>query len=295
MKTLNHLSLRAMLAGLAALTISTAWAEPPRWVVRDADSELVLFGTIHFLPNDLDWDSPGLVEQLSSADEVWFEADPDTLQSPELQQLVMQRGLDAQTPLSEKLGEDLYQRLIETAGEYGLPEQQVAMMQPWLASITLTSVAIMRAGFNPSAGVEMQLHAMLDDQPVRSLESAEFQIRMLADLPTEQQVDMLASSLDQIEEGTERFSELTREWAAGETAGMEDMLVDSLQNDYPEVYDVLFTQRNAAWVEQLEAELAGSGSDFVAVGVGHLVGEGSVVELLQQRGWTVERVDASAE
>lgn len=288
-------SLRAALVGLATLTAATAWAEPPRWVVRDADSEMVLFGTIHFLPNELDWHSPGLVEQLSAAEEVWFEADPATLQSPELQQLVMKRGIDASGSLSEKLGEDLYQRLVEKAGEFGLPEQQVAMMQPWLASITLTSVAIMRAGFNPSAGVEMQLHAMLDDQPIRALESAELQIRMLADLTADQQVGMLASTLDQIDDGTERFRELTQEWAAGQTGGLEDMMVESLQADYPEVYDALFTRRNADWVEQLEAELAGSGTDFVAVGVGHLIGEGSVVDMLRERGWTVERVDASAE
>ena len=206
----------------------------------------------------------------------------------------MQRGIDASTPLSEKLGEDLYRRLVETADGYGLPEQQIGMMQPWLASITLTSVAIMRAGFNPSAGVDLQLHAMLGEQSVRALESAEKQIRLLADLPADQQVDMLASTLDQIEEGTERFSELTHEWAAGEVAGMEAMLVESLQTDYPEVYDELFTKRNADWVEQIEAELNGSGTDFVAVGVGHLVGEGSVVEMLKNRGWEVERIDASA-
>ncbi|NBB93441.1 MAG: TraB/GumN family protein [Gammaproteobacteria bacterium] len=281
--------------GLAIILTAAlpAGAEPPRWVVSDEDSEMVLFGTIHLLPNDLDWQSDAMLDQFEAAEEVWFEADPGNLQGPEMQQLVMQRGMDMEQPLSEKLEPELYERLVEQAGAFGLPEQQVAAMQPWLASLTLTSVAIMRAGFNPSAGVEMRLHGMLGDQTVRSLESAEAQIRMLADLDAEQQADMLASTLDQLEEGTERFEALTREWATGETEGMEAMLVETMQTEYPELYDVLFTRRNADWVEQLEAELAGSGTDFVAVGVGHLVGEGSVIELLRERGWTVERVDGS--
>lgn len=284
---------RALGLAMMLAAVSPAWAEPPRWVVSDDDSEMILFGTIHLLPDELDWKSGGMIEQLRSAGEVWFEADPGQLQTPELQQLVMQQGMDMERPLSEKLEPELYERLVEQAGALGLPEQQIAAMQPWLASITLTSVAIMRAGFNPSAGVEMRLHGMLGDQPVRSLESAEAQIRMLADLNAEQQADMLASTLDQIEEGTERFEALTREWAAGEIAGMEAMLVETLETEYPQLYDVLFTQRNADWVDQLEAELAGSGTDFVAVGVGHLVGENSVIEMLRERGWTVERVDGS--
>lgn len=284
---------RALGLAMMLAAVSPAWAEPPRWVVSDDDSEMILFGTIHLLPDELDWKSGGMIEQLRSAGEVWFEADPGQLQTPELQQLVMQQGMDMERPLSEKLDPELYERLVEHAGALGLPEQQIAAMQPWLASITLTSVAIMRAGFNPSAGVEMRLHGMLGDQPVRSLESAEAQIRMLADLNAEQQADMLASTLDQIEEGTERFEALTREWAAGEIAGMEAMLVETLETEYPQLYDVLFTQRNADWVDQLEAELAGSGTDFVAVGVGHLVGENSVIEMLRERGWTVERVDGS--
>lgn len=284
---------RALGLAMMLAAVSPAWAEPPRWVVSDDDSEMILFGTIHLLPDELDWKSGGMIEQLRSAGEVWFEADPGQLQTPELQQLVMQQGMDMERPLSEKLDPELYERLVEQAGALGLPEQQIAAMQPWLASITLTSVAIMRAGFNPSAGVEMRLHGMLGDQPVRSLESAEAQIRMLADLNAEQQADMLASTLDQIEEGTERFEALTREWAAGEIAGMEAMLVETLETEYPQLYDVLFTQRNADWVDQLEAELAGSGTDFVAVGVGHLVGENSVIEMLRERGWTVERVDGS--
>jgi uncharacterized protein YbaP (TraB family) len=46
--------------------------------------------------------------------------------------------------------------------------------------------------------------------------------------------------------------------------------------------------RNRSWIPALEKAHAAGGA-FVAVGALHLVGEGSVVELLRARGFTVER------
>jgi uncharacterized protein YbaP (TraB family) len=56
------------------------------------------------------------------------------------------------------------------------------------------------------------------------------------------------------------------------------------------MYETLFVQRNAAWMDTLMAELEGSGVDFVAVGAGHLLGEHGLVAQLRARGVRVERV-----
>jgi hypothetical protein len=49
-------------------------------------------------------------------------------------------------------------------------------------------------------------------------------------------------------------------------------------------------RRNEAWVETLLRELEGSGTDFVAVGAGHLLGAEGLVERLRAQGVRVERV-----
>ena len=59
---------------------------------------------------------------------------------------------------------------------------QLDPMRPWLASLTLSSMALMQSGFDSNAGVETQLQQRLGDQKVRSLESVEEQIGFLADL-----------------------------------------------------------------------------------------------------------------
>lgn len=47
------------------------------------------------------------------------------------------------------------------------------------------------------------------------------------------------------------------------------------------------TDRNAAWIPQLETIFGIPGLHFVAFGAGHLTGEDGVVALLRRRGWTV--------
>ena len=53
--------------------------------------------------------------------------------------------------------------------------------------------------------------------------------------------------------------------------------------------DEMLYGRNRSWVSPLE-KLFASGNAFVAVGVGHLVGEKSVVDLMTRKGYRLTRV-----
>src|SRR5258708_21952469 len=67
-------------AAFALAFAGAALAEPPVWVVKDKNSEVVLFGSIHVLPPGLDWAPPVLDRALRNADDIWFELpiDPAT-------------------------------------------------------------------------------------------------------------------------------------------------------------------------------------------------------------------------
>ena len=55
-------------AALLALFAGDARADAPMWVVRDEDSTIILFGSVHVLPPGDDWAPPALVEALNDAD-----------------------------------------------------------------------------------------------------------------------------------------------------------------------------------------------------------------------------------
>jgi uncharacterized protein YbaP (TraB family) len=65
-----------------------------------------------------------------------------------------------------------------------------------------------------------------------------------------------------------------------------------MRHDYPELYQVLFKQRNDAFVEALAQHMRGTGVEFVAVGAGHLLGPDGLIAQLRARGFKVQRVPA---
>lgn len=58
----------------------------------------------------------------------------------------------------------------------------------------------------------------------------------------------------------------------------------------PEERDSIFTDRNRAWIPVMEEAVAEGGSPVFAVGAGHMEGEDGLIELLQKRGYTVDRI-----
>ena len=68
--------LLSCLVGLAILAtgVEPARADPPIWRVRDADTEMVLFGSVHTLPEGVEWRSAALDAALALG------AGPDTLE-----------------------------------------------------------------------------------------------------------------------------------------------------------------------------------------------------------------------
>jgi uncharacterized protein YbaP (TraB family) len=58
----------------------------------------------------------------------------------------------------------------------------------------------------------------------------------------------------------------------------------------PEFYKMLLTDRNATWAEWINKRMDQPGTVFLAVGAGHLAGNGSVQDMLAKKGFKAERV-----
>ncbi len=70
--------LKFMVLWLAAALAVPAQAAPAMWRVHDADTEVILFGTIHELPVTAVWQTPRILEAFDAADTLVVEVDiPD--------------------------------------------------------------------------------------------------------------------------------------------------------------------------------------------------------------------------
>lgn len=269
--------------------------EPPIWSVTDEDSEIILYPTFHLLPDGMSWKTERLTAAINRADEVWYELPVGSDKDPAVQQLSMQLGMSPDRLLSTVLTEETYAKLDAATANLGVPVQNIEQLRPWMVSVMLPMLQMMKSGYDPQLGVESQLQKMITDKPTKSFETAEQQLRFLADMSEEEQVNMLESTLEDIDSGQELIDRMAAAWSTGDIDMLENEIVGQMKADLPALYDVMFTSRNAAWAEILDQEMKGSGVDLVAVGAGHLIGEDSVPQMLLERGYKVEVLTKKAE
>jgi hypothetical protein len=275
----------------AAPAIPVAQGEGPAlWVVSDADSTIYLYGTIHLLRPTTAWGSAKVDQAFDSASEVWFELENPDDQSA-IGPIVQQLGISPDRPLSSLLTAEEFAALDTAAKGLGATGAQLDPLRPWLASLQLSVAAIVKAGFDPQAGVDRILIARANaaGKPVKGLETAAEQIGFLANLSEETQLDMLRASLEDFAEAETLLDGMSTAWATGDVDGLNRLVVAETRAESPELYEAIFVRRNRNWADQIQTLLAGSGTTFIAVGAGHLAGDESVQEILEDRGVTVTR------
>lgn len=271
---------------LAALALTgCSWfaedADPALWAVKDDDTIIYLFGTVHVLKPGMHWFDKGIEEAFDAADELVLEilpVDPETMAA-----LVKELGTRGGPPFDAHVQ--------AAAASVGMPKGAIDRMEPWLAAATLARAAVRKAGYESSEGVETRLarEAASKGAPVHALETAREQLLLFDGLSGAAQTAMLDRTIGELPETRAHLARFIEAWGAGdaETVGAE---MNRALDAAPEVADALLTRRNRRWADWVARRMQRPGTVFVAVGAGHLAGKGSVQSLLTERGLTVERV-----
>lgn len=277
---------------LALLVAAQVVAAPALWVAKSPTATVYLFGTMHVLPAGAEWHDPALDEALAASSKLYVEEDDDDPVT--MQILVLQYGMDLWHPLSGKLDASERVRLNAAAKAAGIAGGAVALdsMQPWLAALTISLAPMLKAGLDPKSGADKQLQREFRaaGKPVGAFETAEQQIRRLADLPQAVQLNLLRSALDDYAEGPAQLDALTRAWLAGDVASISAHADLDMRRHYPQVYAAMLVERNHNFAGQIEGLLRQSGTVFVAIGAAHLAGPDSVQVELAKLGIRSERV-----
>ncbi len=262
---------------------------PALWVVKDADSTLYLFGSVHVLRPTTGWASPRVEAAFDSASDIWFEiSNPDDQAA--IMPLIQQHGLSPETPLSSRLTPEENAELDAAAQAMGASAAQLQPMKPWLAALSLSVAPLIKAGYDPKSGVELVLKARAEaaGKPIHGFETIDKQIGILAGLPDDVQLVFLRETLKDYENAATKLDEMVEAWARGDVATLDRVTITEMKEASPALYQSVLVDRNTDWANQIQTMLEGSGTAFIAVGAAHLTGDDSVQAILQKRGVTVE-------
>lgn len=290
----RDLSIRSILPALVLAAASLplpAFAAPALWQVRDADSAVWLFGSVHLLQPDTEWRTSLFDKVMAKADRVYFETDVGVEAQMRIAPLAMELGFNRDGRLlSETIGPELTGQLREVARATGTEMPLLLTMRPWMAATTISLSELTSRGYDPVLGVETVLAAELPEGRVGFLETPEEQMYFIGGGSPEEGISMLQATLDTIDTMPEDIAAMVAAWVDGTPEEMGDIFISQLGGYDEALTTRLIDERNRNWVELIDTMLAENEQALIVVGAGHLVGEISVVRLLEERGHVSRRL-----
>ncbi|MDZ4140239.1 MAG: TraB/GumN family protein [Erythrobacter sp.] len=278
----NHAATEAAAAPAAA-------NGPAMWKVADEDTTIYLFGTVHVLPEGIDWYDATIADALSGSDIIVTEIPMDPGSEAAQQQLAMSRGvLPAGTTLRSLLTPEQTMVYEAALAKVGAPPAAFDQFKPWLTGLTLSLIPLMQQGYTPGAGVEKVLLSKVGDKPQGALETAEFQFNIFDGLDQAAQITFLMEAAEGMDEVKPMLDRMVAKWAEGDADELAAIMNEGMTD--PAIAEALLYTRNANWAEWVDTRLDEPGTVFVAVGAGHLAGARSVQDYLAEKGITVTRV-----
>lgn len=267
-------------------------AAPAMWEVRDKDSVVYLFGSMHVLAPNVRWRTRTFDHAYAAADRVWFETRAD-LPPDRVKALVDRYGVDTDRSLTQKLSPTALATLRPVLDRDGVPLERVERLRPWAAAMMLSVAPMTRTGGEVASGVDATTtrRARAAEKPIETFETFEQQLRIFADLPEQAELDYLDDvAREQLSPPRDGVA-LERAWLHGDMGRLGSRLVDRMKARRPALYEALLRRRNLAWADRLDAEMRqGRGVDLVVVGALHMAGGEGLPALMQARGYAVRRI-----
>ena len=256
------------------------------WELHGKHNTVYILGSIHVLrPSDYPL-APAVLNAYGSAKSIFMEVNLEEIDSLQMQtELLASARLPEGKSLPGIMGKQRYERASALAREVGVELSIFDAFAPWFVAEAISQLQLQQLGFQPTSGVEMFFleHAHSDGKPVAGLETVHDQIALFDALSMDAQADYLVSSLEEAHDLPKEVDSMVRAWARGDTQWFADQLKSELGRD-PTLYQSVLVARNRKWVPKIEALLNDDKNYLVIVGTGHLVGEGSVIELLKKDG-----------
>ncbi len=250
-----------------------------------------LFGTVHMLPANVEWQSGALDAAIQASDKLVIEVlglENRSATSLIFHSMGRQTGLP---PLASRVAAPLRQKLFAAADPVPGPLSALDDMESWAAALMIAANSPGVTGVDQSRGVEsvLQLRFGAQDKPVSGLESTSQQFGFFDTLPESQQRIMLTQVALTAGNAQQEYQALLADWLEGRV----DALVESANKGLlasPQLRAVLLDNRNKDWTTKIAGMIDKGEHPFAAVGAGHLGGAGGVPALLKAQGYTVERV-----
>lgn len=287
---------------LQARATATPYPEGLLWRAEKAETGITLFGTYHFRHAETDAHLDRLKPFIDAADAVYLEMsleDQKGFQS-ELASNPSIMFITAGETLPDLLGEADWQHFKAEMEARMIPGVLAAKFKPlWAAMMLGIGPCEARNGGMDGSGIDEMVGQYATNHGVGSLSLEDFAevLDALDDEPLDKQIELIRMTLAWPGDADDMSYTIRERYLQQQVALMwEFSRAVSLkyggptaEEDFARLEKIFLTDRNTAWIDELMAEAMGQ-EVVVAVGAGHLPGEIGLLHLLEQEGFTIERL-----
>lgn len=264
-------------------------AKPALWKISDADTTIYLFGTIHLLPQGIEWYHGPVATAFEQSSQLITEI-PEVNEGETVALMLKHGTLPQEQSLRGLMSAEEKTKYEAAMTGLGLPPAAFDRYKPWFAAMALAILPLQRKGYALENGIESQLdkrNKSLGRSRI-GLETLDFQLGIFNGFAPDVQKTYLFGVIDAMPNITQEIEKMVASWAKGDAEALA--LTLNAETDDPALYDALLTGRNRNWAAWIDQRLDQPGVVFVAVGAGHLGGKGSVQDFLDDKGIKTVRV-----
>jgi hypothetical protein len=256
-----------------------------------------IMGTYHFAPANMMEKIPGMERALEGCDVVVGEIDKEEMMGQDAQmKMAMAMMAPADSTLDVLFSPEDYAIVEQVFDKYfsnmGVKLSQMNMLKPGAISVQMQAMQAVKhfPNFNESELIDMAVQTRANEmgRPSIGLETIDEQIELLFNCPLTEQAEGLLEACKKDDLFTVQSSALVEAYMAQDLSELERIFTDpELGGDDAEAMDALIYDRNRNWAEKL-VKMMPERAALVCVGAGHLPGDQGLLQLLRDRGYTVE-------
>jgi uncharacterized protein len=291
------LSASTAAAATAASRAAAANIHPAFWVAEKDGGKVYIFGSYHILKKGVRWVTPALVAAMEKSDAFVFEVPVGEDAMPDAQAFIDSRGyLPEGQSLRAMLSPEALTRYQQLLSGLPLKPREMDKLRPWLAQLTLSSSFYGERKFSVINGADIRIlaYAVTHKKPVRYLETPRQQLEFFFEAAETTELQNFEALVTTFDRRPASIETAIKAWIDGDVDELSMRLHRGLASN-PKGKKILLDDRNLSWADQIGQMLADKKTYFVTVGIGHLGGPQSVIEVLCRRGVTIERMPTANE
>jgi uncharacterized protein YbaP (TraB family) len=263
------------------------------WRIQSKTSTVYVLGSIHIFKKENYPLHPKIENAFDQSDVLAVEANVAEAGNTDVQKMMETALYPGNETLEKHLSRDTYEFVKKELEGIGIPLQLVQRQRPWFLALTLTSLEILKLGYEPNSGIDMYfLSKAKGKKRILELENLDYQFKLLSQFSDNDQELFLLYTLKDLNILGQEVNRLIQAWTSGDTKRLESIMTKSITEDgrLSSVYEKLVYERNKTMASRIEDLLKEKETCFVVVGAGHLVGSKGIVEILKEKGYPIEQL-----